>query len=292
MPGCVPDILRRVVETAVHASDDTWFQTRVLKQAMTALADADFDRSAAELTFDAISVTGKLVGKGDPFEKAKQNANAAMLSLLPDQRKLAGQVSDDPVAGAIRLAAAAAAVGFPEVGEIPALRRQLRELVSRPPAIDDVQLLREALKGAKKVLYVLDRAGEIVADRVLVEALSGKEVTCVVRRSPILGCATNADAVAVGIDALAKVVDPGADMLGLVQNLASKRFNETLVGADVVVAKGPDNFQTLAGAEREVFFLLAPVSRADAEYLRVEPGASVVCHHEPPAVPARRKAEG
>ena len=87
-PHCVPDILCRIVETAARASDDAWFQTRVLKQAMTALVDADFDRTPAELAFDALSVTDKLLGKGDPYKKAKQDANAAMLSLLPELRKL------------------------------------------------------------------------------------------------------------------------------------------------------------------------------------------------------------
>jgi hypothetical protein len=93
-PDCIPEILRRVVEVAARASDDAWFQTRVLKQAMSAIVDADFDRSATELTFDALAVAGKLVGKGDVYEEAKTSANQTMLSLLPELRQMAGEAAN------------------------------------------------------------------------------------------------------------------------------------------------------------------------------------------------------
>lgn len=289
-PDGVPAILRLVIDAATHVSDDIWFQTKVLKQAMSAIVNADFDCTAAELAFEALSETKKLFGRKDPYEQAKQAANQVMLSLLPVLRQLSESLDEDPLSGAIRVAAAATAIDFPDVEEAAALRVQLTDLVGRAAPVDDTPTLRDAIKGAKSVLYLLDRAGELVADRVLIETLAGKEVTCVVRRGPILGCATADDAVAVGLDSLAKVINPGAAMLGIVRSLATKRFVQNLMKADVVIAKGPDNFETLAGMEREIFFLFKPRTQTDAKDLGVPFGDWLVVQHVPAEVTARNRS--
>jgi hypothetical protein len=284
----VPEILRRVADAAAQASDDQWFQTKVLKHAMSELCSLDFDYTVAELTFEVMASAKKLLGKSDPYDAAKKSANQMMLSLLPQLREMA-QADADPLQGAIRLAGAASAVPFPYGGEAPALRRDLEHRLQQSGSIEDSADLAEALKGANSVLYILDRAGEIVADRVLIEMLTGRETTCVVRREPILACATVADAMSVGLDALAQVIDPGAEMLGIVRNLASDRFAKAMKEADVVIAKGSDAFETLAGAGREVFFILQPYPW-DADYLRVRPDRWVVLHHEPTVVSAPKES--
>ena len=167
------------------------------------------------------------------------------------------------------------------------LRRNLEDAVGAGSPKDDTNVLREALKGAESVLLLLDRAGELVADRVLIEQLAGREVQCVVQRSPMLSRATAADAVAVGLDGLAKVTDPDADMLGTVPDRASKKFLEAFAAADVVIAKGSENFQTLAGAEREIFFLFTPRYATDAAYLGVDTDQWVIVQHRPEEVQAK-----
>jgi uncharacterized protein with ATP-grasp and redox domains len=285
-PDSVPDMLRLVVHTAALASDDVWLQTKILKQALSTIEGADFDRSVAELAFEALSASSKMLGNADPFEYVKAQANQAMLGILPMLRPQGGE--EDPILAGVRLSAAATAVDFAQVGDSPSVvRRELEEYLAAGSPLDDSKVLRDALKAAESVLIILDRAGEIVADRILVEALAGREVQCAVQRAPMLARATADDAVAVGLDGLANVIDPGAEMLGLVLSRASKRFMECFAAADVVIAKGSENFQTLAGAEREVFFLLTPRFQADAQYLRIEPTQWAVVHHQPAEVQAK-----
>jgi uncharacterized protein with ATP-grasp and redox domains len=168
------------------------------------------------------------------------------------------------------------------------VKAEIERALSGTLAIDDTPALREALRAAKSVLYVLDNAGEIVLDRLLVEQMKRKDVTCVVRAAPVLNDVTLDDAVAVGLDKIARVVDPGVPMLGLVLNLASAELQDRFRDADLVIAKGQANFETLCDADREVYFLLRAKCPVVARALGVSVGAAVVARREPSQEPKTR----
>ena len=59
-----------------------------------------------------------------------------------------------------------------------------------------------------------------------------------------------------GLHEVATIVDNGTDAPGTVLSQCSDAFLKRYESADVVVAKGQGNFETLNTADREVFFLL------------------------------------
>jgi uncharacterized protein with ATP-grasp and redox domains len=96
-----------------------------------------------------------------------------------------------------------------------------------------------------------------VFDRLLIEQLPLDRVALAVKGSPIINDATREDAEAAGLTKLVNVIDNGADLPGTVLACCSPAFRERFAAADMVIAKGQGNYETLneCGHSR-IFFLL------------------------------------
>jgi hypothetical protein len=101
-----------------------------------------------------------------------------------------------------------------------------------------------------------DNTGEIVFDRLLVERLTAPRITVALRGVAILNDATLADARVAGLDQVAQVIDNGSDAPGTILRECSAAFRERFASADIIIAKGQGNFETLAGGPGNIFFLL------------------------------------
>jgi len=127
----------------------------------------------------------------------------------------------------------------------------------------DLELDREAyasfcadLEKGKKLLYLTDNAGEIGFDRIFAEEIARKyphlEITFCVRGDIIINDATRADAEAVGIPF--KVIDNGNRVPGTQIDLLSQEALDALNGADVILAKGMANCETMFGCGYNVYY--------------------------------------
>ncbi len=92
-------------------------------------------------------------------------------------------------------------------------------------------------------------------DRLLIEQLGPERVTVGVRGGPVLNDATLADASEVRMTELVDVIDNGSDAPGTILADCSDSFRERFDGADLVIAKGQGNFETLSGLNRHIVFL-------------------------------------
>lgn len=107
--------------------------------------------------------------------------------------------------------------------------------------------LRADLGAGKHLLYLTDNAGEIVFDRVFLEvirdAYPNLSVTVCVRGGPAQNDATAADAEEIGMPF--PVIGNGTRIPGTVLELASEELKAALTTADVIIAKGQANVETL-----------------------------------------------
>ena len=131
----------------------------------------------------------------------------------------------------------------------------IRKAVDQPVS-GDFGELRGVIDDASTILYLTDNAGEIVYDRLFVELLTsedyGKKVTVAVRGKPILNDALLEDAEEAGITEVAPTIGNGGDGLGTIFSLTSPEFNELFASADLVLAKGLANYETLGVGPREI----------------------------------------
>jgi len=289
-PDCIPCSLQQVLASARRVSDDPWFHASVLKRVMAVMAKSDSDRCPAEVTYEALRAASKVLGVRDPYAGDKQRDNARLLELLPDLRRRVAE-SRHPVAMAAKLAVAGNIIDLGVVSTVD-IQAEIETALSTPLAIDDTETLREAVRAAKTVVYLMDNAGEAVLDMLLIEQMKRKDVTCIVRHSPVLNDVTTDDAISIGLDKLAEIMDPGAPMLGLSLNLASAEVQERFNTADLVISKGQANLETLYGTDREIFFLLRAKCPVVARALGVDLGGAVVTRREPSTDPKTRVENG
>ena len=116
--------------------------------------------------------------------------------------------------------------------------------------------LCEQLENAKELLYLTDNAGEIAFDRIFAEELQKKypqlRITFCVRGGPALNDALREDAEAVGISF--PVIDNGTRIGGTELSQISREARDAFMGADVIIAKGMGNNETLYGCGYNVYY--------------------------------------
>ena len=112
------------------------------------------------------------------------------------------------------------------------------------------------LENGKKLLYLTDNAGEIGFDRIFAEEIAKKypqlEITFCVRGEIIINDATRADAEAVGIPF--PVIDNGNRVPGTQLDMLGQEALDALNAADVILAKGMANCETMFGCGYNVYY--------------------------------------
>ena len=116
--------------------------------------------------------------------------------------------------------------------------------------------LRRDLERGSKLLYLTDNAGEIGFDRIFAEEIARKyphlQITFCVRGGPANNDATREDAAAVGIPF--PVIDSGNRIAGTQIDMLSGEARQALETADVVIAKGMANTETMYGCGCNVYY--------------------------------------
>lgn len=117
------------------------------------------------------------------------------------------------------------------------------------------RLCREFEQG-QRLLYLTDNAGEIGFDRIFAQEIHKKyphlSITFCVRGGPVLNDATREDAAAVGVEF--PLIDNGNRIGGTVLSLLSPEAKEAFESADVILAKGMGNNETLYGCGYNVYY--------------------------------------
>ena len=152
-----------------------------------------------------------------------------------------------------------------------------RGALAKPVDETAVNRLERAVRDAGNVLLLSDNAGEIVFDRPLLDQIGQGKVTVGVRGAPVINDATLADAERSGITDRFHVVSNGSETPGTWLSECSQAFVDEFENADLVIAKGQGNYETLSGVSRKVFFLLKAKCPVIARDLGCEIGQMVAC---------------
>ena len=250
---CYPCLLRQALQAARFAGADDARQKAVLDSVLGVLRRAEPTATPPEIANRVHQIVRRETGDGDPYRSAKEQSTREALALYSRLKTLVAE-ADDPLDVAVRLSIAGNIIDFGPVREYD-LWATVERVLSQPFAIDDGEAFRKALGRVDQVLYLADNAGETVFDRALIEAL-GVPVVYAVKGGPVLNDATLEDARAAGLDRVAQVVDNGADAAGTILSFCSESFRRMYEEAQLVIAKGQANYETLSAEGPKVFFLL------------------------------------
>ena len=194
----------------------------------------------------------------DRFRQEKLDSNRFVLERLPAIREKV-TAAKDPVFAGLQFAILGNYLDFSALqGQVSF--EKLEEMLDKAleMELDDqvyADLCRDLRRGGKLV-YLTDNAGEIGFDRVLAEAIAAAypeiSVTFCVRGAIAQNDATREDAAAVGIPF--PVIDNGNRVAGTQLDMLSPEAAAALSGADVILAKGMANAETMLGCGYNVYY--------------------------------------
>jgi len=261
-------VFKQVLNTTRLVTDDEDVQRSALLETAKVVQRADYSRAAAEISWHALVRVYNLLGCLDPYRDAKLHYNNLMLESIDELRGMI-DASDNPLHTAVKMAVAGNIIDMGILGNTFDVRETVRHALEGGLAIDHFETLKRKLDAARSVLYILDNAGEAVFDRLLIERLAGKQVCCVVRKSPILNDMTRIEAEEVGLAGMCEIIDTGCDVFGVPMDLVSDAFRERFYAADLVISKGQANYETLDLVDRQVFLILMAKCERVADALGV-----------------------
>jgi len=270
---CIPCIFRQVLAAVERVKAPQESKLAAFHEAARLVPRLDMRRPPSVNSHVVLKKVNHVLGCADPYSREKKHYNALALRLLPRLRRLA-EKSSDPLRAAVKIAAAGNVIdlGINPVFDVEAT---IDEVMRDGFARDHFQAFRRELARAKQVLYLLDNAGEIVFDMVLLERLGGREVTAVVNSGPIINDATLEDARQVGLAKLVRVMASGSDTIGKLPAAGSAELQRAFGGADLIIAKGHGNYENLEDTGANVFFLLRAKCDVVAASLGVRVGQTV-----------------
>lgn len=272
---CFPCFLKQAIIALRLGTDDESLQKEILKSTCEAIRMTDTSKPPAYTTTFIHRKIRQMLGK-DPFKDIKSEYNQIALRLYPSLKTVV-EKSTDPLLTSIRLAIAGNVIDFgifTSVDVEGAIRRALNSQL----AVDDYSSLIEALSETDEILYLTDNAGEIVFDRILIETLMsrGKNITAVVKGSPVINDTTMTDAEESRLSDVCKVIDNGSEAVGTILAWTSSAFQETFHHATLIISKGQANFETLAGTEKNIFFLFQSKCEVVSKELYLSPGSMLL----------------
>ncbi len=253
-----------------------------IRDTLAYLSRADYEGCTPESMAELWKILLKNSDNDDPYADIKSMCNAEAMKMEQSSRE-AILAADDSFIMALKYAIAGNLIdyGLEHPITVEEQNRQIDQIVQTPFALDDSVSLRKALKTAKHVLYLCDNAGEVLFDKLMIECLKTEfpqiEPVCAVKGSPVLNDATMKDALQVGLNTVARVIDNGDGSSGTVLHRTSESFQSAFYNADVVISKGQGNFESLNGVVKENLFFLF-MAKCDSICKIVNtPKLSIIC---------------
>lgn len=250
---CYPCFLKQALSAARRAGASEELQQEILLTAMNDLQSLPTGVTPPEMACKIHKSVRQKTNTLDPYKLAKDQATQEALALYPELKNKVLTASD-PLEMAARIAIAGNIIdlGVTDTYDIEAT---LDRVLTQSFAINDLPALRKQIDECSSILYLADNAGETVFDRVLIELIN-KPVTYVVKAGPIINDAIRDDAIAAGIDQVATIIDNGSQAPGTIFEQCSESFLQHFQQAELIIAKGQANYESLSDYSAPLFFLL------------------------------------
>lgn len=275
---CLKCFIQQTLDAVRLATPDERIQIQVIRDVLSEASKMNLKSSPPMMGQHIHRIIRRITGCEDPYKVLKDRSNNFSLELYPLlKKKIEQSLPQQKFETAVRISIAGNIIDSAVNSHLnrKLISDALEQSLSHP-LLGDLKRFSNAINAAKKILYLGDNAGEIVFDRLFIERLPIYKITFVVRGRPILNDATMEDAVGTGMTTLAEVIDNGSDAPGTIIKECSKKFKRYFSDADLVIAKGQGNYETLSDANKNIFFLLKAKCPVIAEHIGCDIGSLVV----------------
>ena len=258
-PSCLCCILNKQ-EKLIRSYPDMEKKTEYMKKLMALIANTKETDCAPSLSVDIQKLYSSFWNcPAEDYTEIKKDFNRFMLDI---EHTLEEKIrsSADPLEKALLYARIGNYIDFAALSNVNQ-ETALTLLENNSDSLDqeEYSIFLKELNSAKRLVYITDNCGEIVLDKlaikILKETYPDLDITVLVRGYPVINDATMEDAEEIGLTDLVKVIDNGSNVAGTWIPGINQTARELLENADMIIAKGQGNFETMNDCGLNVYYL-------------------------------------
>ncbi len=232
------------------------YKRRVLKL----LAETEPTNSAPMVLKDIEEIRQELFGKTTDYQEIKLFYNEYVMKKLPIiEADIAG--ADEGLLRALQYSMTGNYIDFGAMETVD--NDKFEQMLANAGSINldatEYDNFKKELAAAKSFVLLTDNCGEIVFDKALIRYLKKAypklQITVVVRGKDIINDATMDDARQIGLTEDVCVIGNGNGVAGTCLELLNDEAKAVIEGADVLLAKGQANFETLMECGLNIYYL-------------------------------------
>lgn len=258
-PQCLKCLLSKHVNAAPEGAGER-AQTEYIQQLLQLLGHADPTIAAPVMLRRIERLREDMFGPEMDYAAVKKYYNAKMLE---KEKSVSEKIRSaaDPFRAALQYAMTGNYIDFGTLERVDdgQLDAFLADAESIPLPKDTLEEMRRDVLRAEKIVYLTDNCGEIVMDKLLIEAMLAMNprarVQVILRGEPVVNDVTVEDAAQVGLDRIVPVMGNGTDIAGTWLPSVSGEAKAIIEQADMIIAKGQGNFETLYFCGLNVYYL-------------------------------------
>jgi len=259
-PECI-DCLMKHHLNAAPAGTDTKTKLEYMKRLMQIVVDARLEDSSPTLSPAISRLQREMFGiELYDYTDIKKYFNSLMMEKAPEIEKEI-MAAKDPLKLAVQYAMTGNYIDFGAVENVNEedLNKYLERAKEIPVSEEEYESFKTDIKKAKQLVFLTDNCGEIVMDKLLMEELKRQNpsmnLTVIVRGENVSNDATLADAEQIGLTDMVKVIGNGSAIGGTSMRDISEEALKLMKEADVLIAKGQGNFETLQMCGLNIYYL-------------------------------------
>ncbi len=261
-PDCIVCAFNKYIRKYPGNTPDT-IKVDFMQRVMEMMANAEKTTALPVIIRDIDKLRIEMFGFTDDYTEIKKHFNAILLDRIDSFRRRIAE-AEDPLKLAMQLALVGNYIDFGVIDQVDEdfLNQLIREAERKTFEEETYTRLKEDLSAGGNLVFLTDNCGEIVMDRLLIEQIKemypALSVSVVVRGMPTMNDATMEDAVQVGLTSMSqvdRVVGNGNDIMGTWLPELSEEAGILLSRADLIIAKGQANFETLRRCGLNIYYL-------------------------------------
>lgn len=257
---CIGCILKRQEERIRELPFPEEVKEGFMKELCGVIAEASKEATSPVIVAKIRELLKKYFDIVDDYESEKKHYNELMLS-SEDVLLQMIESANEPLKEALRLARIGNYIDFGALNEVndQKLGELFAESESDTVDEDEWSALKKDMQAGKTLVYLTDNCGEIVLDKLFIKEIQKAypqlAITVIVRGGNVLNDATIEDAKAVGLTEVTRVIGNGSNIAGNSLGYISAEAEDLIRNADVVIAKGQGNFESLNGCGLNIYYL-------------------------------------
>ena len=262
-PDCVACLFNQSLKVTKLLELDDATSKKVFDSTAQILIDHDMNYTPPQIAKEIYQAISDITGEDDPVARAKEYSTQEALKVDTSFIK--------SIPDALKLAVIGNVIDFGAQNQFD-LNEMIQNHFHQAFAIDDYATFENELIEAKEMVIIGDNVGEHIFDKVLIETIKKSyniEVYYFVRGTPIINDVTVKEAQI--LKNCAQLIDTGVATPGYDLEEVNAESKAIFDRADIVLAKGMGNFESLyQAAKRPVYFLFVVKCSVVAEAIDKE----------------------